>query len=462
MKQLNDRASALPIPLKIIISFAFVILMGSLLLSLPISQVSGSEAVYFDHLFTAVSMVCVTGLYTQPVAETYNLFGQIINMVLMQLGGLGLITVVSAVALRIGKRVSLRDELTLKEAMNRDKLTDFRSFILSVVKYTFLIELIATFLLSTHFVPKFGWGKGVFTSLYLSVSGFNNAGFDNIGSVSMIPYVDVPMVTFVLSALVILGGIGFSVWFDVGSTLRNISLKKDWNNWRHHYRNLRLHTRLVLGITVFLLAAGTIFFLVFEANNMDSIGTLSLSGKLQAAFFQSMTMRTAGFASVDYTNLHTITLLLLGGLMFIGGSPGGTAGGAKTSTVALVLMLISAELKGTRQINYRHHTIPSELVRRAFVIVSVFVGVFLIGLGLLTIFETDVLLEYLLFETISALGTVGVSANLTPQLSRASQSVLMCLMFTGRLGPITIFTALSGRQTKQKDIQYASGNVLIG
>lgn len=462
MNTLLDRLSRLPVPLKIVLSFAFVILTGSLLLSLPVSQASTSEATYFDHLFTAVSMVCVTGLYTQPVATTYSLFGQIINILLIQLGGLGLITVVAAVVMRMGRRVSVRDEVTLKEALNRGELTDFRRFITSVVKYTLLFEAVGMILLAFHFVPELGVRHGLFTSLYLSVSGFNNAGFDNLGTLSMQPYVDVPIVTYVLSALVILGGLGFTVWFDVGRTVRKMARNNDWTDIRGYYRRLRLHSRLVLNWTVLLLAVGTVLFLLTEWNNPDTIGQLDFGGKFQASFFQSMTMRTAGFASVDYTEAHLFSIVFLSLLMFIGGSPGGTAGGAKTATVALALMLVSAEIHGQDHVNYKNHTIPRELVRRALVVVVAFSSIFLIGVSLLALLEPELTLGYIVFEVISALATVGVSANLTPELGRMSQAVLMVLMFTGRLGPITIFTALSARQKKKKDVTYATGTILIG
>ncbi|WP_277630783.1 TrkH family potassium uptake protein [Atopococcus tabaci] len=462
MNTLLDRLSRLPIPLKIVLSFAVVILVGSLLLSLPISQAPTSEATYFDHLFTAVSMVCVTGLYTQPVATTYSLFGQIINILLIQLGGLGLITIVAAVVMRMGRRVSVRDELTLKEALNRNELTDFRRFLVSVVKYTLLIEAFGMGLLSLHFIPELGLQHGLFTSLYLSVSAFNNAGFDNLGTLSMQLYVDTPLITFALSTLVILGGLGFTVWFDIGRTFRELAQRKDWKNFRHYYRKLRLHSQLVLNWTVLLLAVGTLLFLAAEWNNPDTIGQLDFDGKLQASFFQSMTTRTAGFGSIDFTQIHTVSMVFLTVLMFIGGSPGGTAGGAKTATIALALMLVSSEIRGQDHVNYKNHTIPKELVRRALVVVVAFIGIFFIGVLLLALFEPEATLGYLIFEVVSSMATVGVTANLTPELSWMSQTVIMFLMFIGRLGPITIFTALSARQKKKKDITYATGKILIG
>ena len=458
---LNDLAT----PAKIVLSFLAIILLGSFLLSLPISQLPGSKATYFDHLFTAVSMICVTGLYTQPVYATYNTFGKWINIFLMQSGGLGIITLVAAVFTQLGRRVSVRDELTLGEALNREELTDFPKFIRSVIKYTFVIEFTGMALLSFYFVPKWGFSRGVFTSFYLAVSAFNNAGFDPFGANSLIDYVGNPLITFVIPGLIILGGIGFSVWIDVVNNVQSLIKEKKWKPsfWIKQYHRLQLHSQMVINFTVLLLTVGTVLFLAAEWNNPASIGSLSVFDKLQASYFQSATMRTAGFASVDYTKVTLFSILMFCGLMFIGGSPGGTAGGTKTSTVALVTKLIFAETRGLSQVNYKKHTLSLDIIRRGLVIIVAFTLTLFAGIALLALFDSDKPFEFLVFEAFSALATVGVSANLTPTLSRMSQSVLMCLMFLGRLGPITIFTALRMRKKKsQKEVVYATGHILIG
>jgi len=462
MKKVLNQIELLPIPLKIVLSFLAVIFAGSLLLSLSISQIPGSEATYFDHLFTTVSMVCVTGLYTQSVASTYSIIGQIFCMVLMKLGGLGLLTIVSAVYFSLGRSVSIRNEVTLQQALNRDQLGDFKSFILSIVKFSTLFELIGAFLLMSHFIPLLGVAKGAFNSLFLAVSGFNNAGFDNMGTSSLIDFSGVPIINLVIPLLIIVGGIGFTVWFDIGNTLKEADKTLSIQNIKIIYRRLSLHTRLVLNWTMMLLLIGAVSFLIFEWNNPQSIGQMNVFDKLQAAFFQSVTMRTAGFATVSYDTVHIVTLIMFCSLMFIGGSPGGTAGGAKTSTVALVFKGLKTEITGEEDISYQKRSLNQSLVRKAAIIVVLFILLNLIGVSLLTIFDGHIPLEYLIFESFSALGTVGVSANITPDLSRMSQLVLMLEMFLGRLGPITVFTALRLQKRSKKKYKYAEGKVLIG
>lgn len=454
-----------PIPIKIILSFALVIFLGSILLSMPFSQLDSSEANYFDHLFGAVSMVAVTGLFTQPVAHTYSFIGQVFVLLLIKLGGLGLITIVSAVVLQFGRRVSIQGEVTLQQALNRKDRTDFKYYILSIVKYTTLIELIGASLMSIHFVPAFGWRDGLFTSVFLSISAFNNAGFDNLGTASLQPYMTNPIINTVIPVLIILGGLGFSVWFDIGKRFKSLLLYKDWKDWRslkRNYRHLNLHSRLVINWTFWLIIGAMLLFMLSEWNHPETIGTLSLIDKFQVSFFQAVTLRTAGFGTVNYAELHMFTLMVFTVFMFIGGSPGGTAGGAKTSTVALAVILLSSEIRGLSNVNYKHHTLKTEIVKRALVIVVMFVLLNFVAISIITIFDGHVPLQFIFFESISAFGTVGLSADLTPTLSRYSQTVIMFAMFIGRLGPITIFTALANQDKKKKDVKYATGEILIG
>ncbi|GAB2322631.1 potassium transporter TrkG [Alkalibacterium sp. m-11] len=462
MRALLSRFSNWPIPIKIVISFAFVMFAGSLILALPISQLDSSQATYFDHLFGAISMVAVTGLYTVPVAHTYNLFGQIVVLALIKLGGLGIITIVSAVILQLGRRVSMKEEVTLQQALNRSDRMGFKNFLISVVKYTTLIEAVGAFFLAFYMIPTFGWGRGLFTSIFLAISAFNNAGFDNLGTTSLQQFVETPIVNIVIPILIILGGIGFSVWFDVAKHFKKFIAVRSWIDFKGTYRRLKLHTRLVIKWSFWLIVSAMVLFMLSEWNHAGTLGNLSFFGKIQASFFQAVTLRTAGFATLDYTQLHMFTLIFFTIYMFIGGSPGGTAGGAKTSTVALVVKLISSEIRGIDNVNYKNRTLQMDIVKRALVIVVMFVLLNFIALALMTIFDEHIPLQYLFFESVSAFGTVGLSANLTPELSRYSQSIIMLSMFVGRLGPITIFTALGKKDRKQKNITYATGNILIG
>ena len=360
------------IPKRIAASFAIVILVGSLLLNLPISQLETSQATYFDHLFTTVSMVCVTGLFTQPVASTYNSFGQIICMLLMQIGGLGLMSMIAFFLYDFGKKLSLTDRLALQDSLNRDDTKDFKDYLRTIFKYTFIIEGIAAILFMIRFIPMLGVGKGIFTSIFFAISAFCNAGFDNLGSNSLIDYATDPLLAIVISALIILGGIGFAVWFDVKNSIScyRRSLKNKYH--KMFYKRLHYHTKVVILLTLGILLTGTFLTLITEWHNPDTIGNLNFGQKLLVSFFQTVTMRTAGFASIDYTKANPSTLLLYCIQMFIGGSPGGTAGGVKTTTVLVVLLFIRSEIYEKKSINFRHHTISYEMARKSLMIFIIF------------------------------------------------------------------------------------------
>ena len=450
------------IPKRIAASFAIVILVGSLLLNLPISQLDTSQATYFDHLFTTVSMVCVTGLFTQPVATTYNTFGQMICMLLMQIGGLGLMSMIAFFFFDSGKKLSLTDRLALQDSLNRDDTKDFKDYLRTIFKYTFIIEGIAAILFMIRFIPMLGVGKGIFTSIFFAISAFCNAGFDNLGDNSLINYATDPLLMFVISALIILGGIGFAVWFDVKNSIS--CYRSSLNNKYHKmfYKRLHYHTKIVILLTVGILITGTLLTLITEWHNSDTIGNLNFGQKLLVSFFQTVTMRTAGFASIDYTKANPSTLLLYCIQMFIGGSPGGTAGGVKTTTVLVVLLFIRSEIYEKKSINFRHHTIPYEMARKSLMIFIIFTVLTLSSVFLLSITDPQAPLLYTLFETISAMCTVGVTANLTPTLSMLGQIIIMTLMFIGRIGPLTVLLSFSNRKKQGSLIKYAKAPLLIG
>ena len=450
------------IPKRIAASFAIVILVGSLLLNLPISQLETSQATYFDHLFTTVSMVCVTGLFTQPVASTYNTFGQIICMLLMQIGGLGLMSMIAFFFFDSGKKLSLTDRLALQDSLNRDDTKDFKDYLRTIFKYTFIIEGIAAILFMIRFIPMLGVGKGIFTSIFFAISAFCNAGFDNLGDNSLINYATDPLLMFGISALIILGGIGFAVWFDVKNSIS--CYRRSLQNKYHKmfYKRLHYHTKVVILLTLGILLTGTFLTLITEWNNPDTIGNLNFGQKLLISFFQTVTMRTAGFASIDYTKANPSTLLLYCIQMFIGGSPGGTAGGVKTTTVLVVLLFIRSEIYEKKSINFRHHTIPYEMARKSLMIFIIFTVLTLSSVFLLSITDPQAPLLYILFETISAMCTVGVTANLTPTLSMLGQIIIMTLMFIGRIGPLTVLLSFSNRKKQGSLIKYAKAPLLIG
>lgn len=438
---------------RIFLSFAGVIFIGSLLLSLPFVQASGSQATYFDHLFTTVSMVCVTGLFTQPVATTYNVWGQLICMLLIQIGGLGLMTFIGVFYIQGKQKLSLRSRETIQESFSYGESKSLKSFMRSIFLTTFLVEGLGAFLLSFRFIPEFGLGRGIFTSIFLAISAFCNAGFDNFGSSSLVNYQTDPLINLVIAGLIITGGLGFMVWFDLATQLGK---KKK--------RRLRFHTKLVLFLTAGILLFGTVSTLFTEWYNPGTIGNLSVPEKVLVSFFQTVSMRTAGFASIDYTQARPVTLFIYILQMFLGGAPGGTAGGLKITTFFVLLVFARSELLGLPHANVAQRTIEDRTVQKSFSVFIIFLMTFLLGLMLLGITaEGTPRFIYLMFETISALATVGVTANLTPELGKLALSIVMLLMFIGRIGPLTLLVSLADYQPDKKDlIQYMKADISIG
>ncbi len=438
---------------RIFLSFAGVIFIGSLLLSLPFVQASGSQATYFDHLFTTVSMVCVTGLFTQPVATTYNVWGQLICMLLIQIGGLGLMTFIGVFYIQGKQKLSLRSREIIQESFSYGETRSLKAFMRSIFLTTFLVEGLGAFLLSFRFVPQLGWGRGLFSAIFLAISAFCNAGFDNFGSTSLIAFQTDPLVNLVIAGLIITGGLGFMVWFDLAT---HIGKKKKGR--------LHFHTKLVLLLTVGLLAFGTVSSLVLEWNNAGTIGNLPVADKVLVSFFQTVSMRTAGFGTIDYSMARPVTLLIYILQMFLGGAPGGTAGGLKITTFFVLLVFARSELLGLPHANVARRTITPRTVQKSFGVFIIFLMTFLLGLILLGITaKGNPPFIHLIFETISALGTVGVTANLTPDLGKLALSVIMVLMFIGRIGPLTLLVSLADYHPEKKDmIHYMKADISIG
>ncbi len=446
------------------LSFAAIILLGSLLLSLPLAQIPTSNARYIDHLFNAVSATCVTGLFIESIADSYNLFGQIVMLLLIQIGGLGTMSLFALLLRFLNKQASHHQKRTMILALNYDSIDSTADFIQSILKYTAIIELTGAFLLSIYFIPEFGWIKGLYSSVFLAISAFCNAGFDPFGNVSMIPYKGEPLINLTLCSLIILGGIGFGVWFDVSHSIKKYySRYKRWPfNLKRIYETLGSHTKLVLITSFLLISAGCLLTLILEWNNPQTFAHWPLKDKLLASLFQSVTMRTAGFASMDYQGAHSSTLMVWIFLMFVGGAPAGTAGGLKVTSFAVMILFLKQTILNRNYVHFNHHNIPNSTIRSATVISALYTGVFFISSFFLQIFEEDQALINLMFECVSALATVGVSRGLTPSLSTPSHLLLMILMFIGRLGPMTILTALFNQSLSKNNVRYTDTNILIG
>lgn len=454
LKKWRTRVLSLSPARRIFFSFALVILVGSLLLSLPLVQLASSKATYMDHLFTTVSMVCVTGLFTQSVASTYNGWGQLICMLLIQIGGLGILTFIGLFFIEKRRKLGYKNRQTLRDSFSFSNNKSLSRFVRSIFMTTFIIEVLGALLLMIRFIPRFGWGHGIFNAIFVSISAFCNAGFDNFGGDSMMSFQTDWLVNLTLSALIITGGLGFMVWFDLATKAKNQSGRK----------TLRFHTKVVLWLTAAILILGTLTSLLTEFNNPATIGSLPFGDKVLVSFFQTVSMRTAGFASLDYTRAHPVTLFVYILQMFLGGAPGGTAGGMKITTFLVLLLLARKELLGLPHTNLGKRTISPELVQRSFGAAVIFQLTFLLGLfGIGLVTPAGQRFIYLAFEVASALGTVGVSANVTSTLNGAGLSIIMALMFIGRIGPLTLMVSLNQYQAKKADtLQYVKADLIVG
>lgn len=446
---------------KIAFSFLVVILTGSFLLSLPISQKSGSTATYFDHLFTSVSMVCVTGLSVLSVKDTYSNFGQIVGMILMQIGGLSLMTFLYVSIVYLKKRLSLKSQYLFQSTINRSTNEDLRNFLKFMLFSTVIVEFICFLILSTQFVPESGWSKGLFDSLFLSISAFNNAGFDNLGTTSLSQYTQNSIVLLPISLEIIFAGLGFSVWYEL-SILGKYYLSNKPYRMKLLFRKLSIHAKSVILTTFLILCAGTVVSWLIERHNPQSIGQLSLYHQWVNSFFHTVSMRTAGFSTIDFTKTETATNFLYIIQMIIGGSPGGTAGGIKITTFIIIMVYLKAEVKGHSYITLFKRTISLHLFRRAISVLAFYIFTLLVGYFLLLLLHPELDPSHLFFEAVSALSTVGVSANITGQLSMAARWVIIAIMFLGRVGPLTVFLSVTLRQEDKDDYRHAQADLLIG
>ena len=450
-------------PRLIAISFLLVIVTGGLLLCLPISHQPGVEVPVLDAFFAATSAVCVTGLVTLVTATTWSVFGKIVILLLIQIGGLSLITIFTYFIVHLGRKVTLKDRLTVQAAFNVNDLSGMVRLVLLVIRGTFLCEGIGALILTLSFLNKgVIWYDAIANGVFHSVSAFCNAGFDIIGEYSLMPYATDPVFNFVIMGLIVMGGIGFSVWRDMALKVK-YKIKPDIK--RKH--SLSLHSRLALIATAVLIVGGAAYFLIAEYNNPQTLGPLSVGGKVLCSFFQSITLRTAGFFTMAQNGLSETSKMVSSVLMLIGGSPGGTAGGMKTVTVAILFLSVWSTLRGRRNIFAFGRTLPMFTLQRALTIIVIMLLLWLGGGMILALTEQGSAFPHtpadLLFEVASALGTVGVTTGITPFLSSLGKLLLMLCMFVGRIGPITIMLSLQQRaNTVNERIQYPNEDVMIG
>ena len=439
----------------VMLSFFLAIFVGSILLALPISS-SGSEAVpYIDALFTATTSICVTGLVTLPTATTWSTFGHIIILILIQIGGLGIITVLFGFMIILKRKLGLEDRILIQDAFNLNTLSGLVKFVQKVLLGTFVVEGIGALLYMIVFIPEFGV-KGIWISIFNSISAFCNAGIDIIGEDSLCAYVFNPIINITTCLLIFLSGIGYIVWWDVLKVLKNFK-QQGWKCFRY----LTLHSKLALSATGILIFAGTFLIFIFEYHNPLTMGDYSLIHKLQASLFQSVTTRTAGFATIPQQNLTNASAIVSLLLMFIGGSPVGTAGGIKTVTITVLLVSALATIKNKEDVVLFHRTIPKEAVNKAVAVTSISFIVMFTSTVLLSA-VTDAPALDIMYETISATATVGLTRNLTSSLNLWGKIILVITMYLGRVGPISLLLAFNKKTGNKNIIKNPTEEISIG
>lgn len=443
INKLYDKISLNP-PMVLSLGFAILITVGGLLLSLPFFTKSGQATPLVDSLFVAASASCVTGLTPVNTLEHWNTYGHVLIIILIQIGGLGVMSLASIIPLILGKKIGMKSRQILKEQLNVESLEGMIVLFKYVLAFTFATEILGAIFLSIKFVPLYGAGKGVWYAVFHSISAFCNAGFDILGD-SIYPFREDLLINLTLCALVIVGGLGFVVTSEL---FRRRSFKK-----------LSTHSKLVLMVTAILLIFGTLMFLFLE-NEDGVLQYESLKGSILESFFQSVVARTAGFYSVDLSKIKDSTALMLMGLMFVGGSPGSTAGGIKTTTLGVLFLSTHAVVRGESEPVVFGRHISTETVRKALAIFLVSIVIILSVSFMLTITESAPLVD-ILYETVSALATVGASKGITPHLTDAGKNLITLCMYLGRIGPMTMAFAF-GMKAKKSLIRYPESFISIG
>jgi trk system potassium uptake protein TrkH len=433
----------------LVLGFASMIIMGALLLTLPVASSTGESIGFLNALFEATSAVCVTGLVVVDTGDDLSLFGQLVIITLIQMGGLGFMTMATMVFLLLGKRITLRERLVIQEALNEFKLQGVVRLTRNIIGITFLIEGIGALILALRFVPMYGWGKGLYFSVFHAISAFCNAGFDLMGGYrSFTDFTDDFIVNFTIMGLIVCGGLGFSVLLDI---YRN-----------RHFRKWSLHTKLVVCVTAALITMGALFFFIVEFNNPATLGSQNWRGKILGALFQSVTPRTAGFNTIDQASLTNASKFMTIILMFIGASPAGTGGGIKTTTASVILLAVLSVIKGRRDVEVFGRRISYAIVNRALAI-AVISFILLVSVSMvLSLLEPYPLVD-VLFETASALGTVGLATFNNSDLSDISKIFIIMTMFAGRVGPLTLTLAFAKRMASDTgNVKYPEGKVMVG
>lgn len=433
----------------IVLSFAAVILIGTLLLMLPFASAAGESCGFITALFTATSATCVTGLILVDTLTAWTVFGQVVILLLIQLGGLGFMTIIFFLAVQIRKRPSLSQRLMMASAFNLDNMNDAVRVVKNALKVTFLMEGAGAVILTLCFAPRYGWGA-IWKGIFISVSAFCNAGFDilgpdGLGSISS--YNGHPVVLLTIMALIVCGGLGFFVWEDI--------------RMKRSFRKLSLYSKMVIWMTGAFLLVGAVFFFCVEFGNSATLGSMPVWQKAINALFQSVTLRTAGFSSINQGGLTDVSLVMSTLLMLVGGSSGSTAGGLKTVTIGVLLLALREGLRGRTQVTFRGRTIPQQKVLAAVTLVLMVGVLFLVSSMAIAIVDGTPYLAAA-YEAASAIGTVGLTTGITAGLSTVSHVLLVMMMYLGRVGVLSFSVAFLTQGGTAEKIGYPETNVMIG
>jgi len=450
IKALKRKNKYTPVQI-LVIGFALVIFTGAILLSLPIASQSGKITPFIDCIFTSTSAVCVTGLVTVDTGTYWTYFGKTVIMLLIQIGGLGFMSIATLVFFLLGKKITLKERLVMQEAMNVNSLQGLVKMIKYVLIFTFSVEGIGAVLFSTQFIPEFGIVKGIYYSIFHAVSAFCNAGFDLMGNFnSVTAYANNAVVILTISALIAIGGLGFYVWVEIYNC--------------KGIKRLSLHSRVVIYTTLVLIVGGAILMYIFEMRNPYTMQGMSMKGKVLSSIFASVSPRTAGFNSIPLDKMTAAGKFLTIILMFIGGSPGSTAGGIKTATAVVLFMTVVSVVKGREDTEIFQKRIGKELVYKSFVITILSLALVITVTMILSITEQSKFpFEYFLYEATSAFATVGLTLGLTTKLTFIGKVVISLTMYAGRVGLLTIILALAkSKNAKSGTLRYPEDKILIG
>lgn len=431
------------------IGFAVVIFLGALILSLPISSASGESTNLIDCFFTSTSAVCVTGLVTLDTGTYWSTFGKTTILILIEIGGLGFMSFATLIFLLLGKKITLKERMIMQEAMNYFSLQGLVKMVQRVLIFTFSVQVVGALLLSIQFIPQFGVSTGIFYSIFHSVSAFCNAGFDLMGNYSSITsYYNNPLVILTISGIIVVAGMGFFVWIDLFSYRKT--------------KRLSLHTKIVLTMTLILILVGAVLMYLFEMNNPNTMASFSQKDKIINSLFAAITPRTAGFNSISTSDMTGAGQFLTIILMFIGGSPGSTAGGIKTVTAGVIVLTMISFIRGKEDVVAYKRRINKVTVHKALVIFVISLFLVITVTMILSITEPTALFDQVLYEATSAFATVGLSTGLTGKLSTIGKIIVAITMYFGRVGPLTIALALGNNKKKRGTIRYPEDKILVG